>query len=57
MKSSAEVVVKGKSHEVKRKTKEVLGKVINDPTLEGRDENIVGRIQPKIFQADTGVKK
>jgi len=57
MKSSTDIAVKGRSHEVKRKTKEELGKVINDPTLEGKDENTVGRIQPKIYQADTSVKK
>jgi hypothetical protein len=57
MKSIADVVVKSKSHELKRKTKEELGKFVNDPTLEGKDENKVGRIQRKTFQADTGVKK
>ena len=57
MKSGAEVAVKRKSHEVQRKTKEELGKVINDPTLEGRDENKVGRIQRKTLPVDTDLKK
>ena len=57
MKSGAEVAVKRKSHEVQRKTKEELGKVINDPTLEGKDENKVGRFQRKSRQADNGIKK
>jgi uncharacterized protein YjbJ (UPF0337 family) len=33
--------------EVKGKPKEELGKVMNDPTLEGKDENKVGRVQRK----------
>jgi hypothetical protein len=57
MKSGAEVAVKRKSHEVQRKTKEELGKVINDPTLEGRDENKVGRIQRKTLPVGTDLKK
>jgi uncharacterized protein YjbJ (UPF0337 family) len=57
MKSSAEVAGKGKFHEVKGKTKEKLGKVMNDPTLDGKDENKVGRIQSKTLQPDTGIKK
>ena len=57
MKSSPEVAFKAKVHESKGRAKEKLGKVMNDPTLEGRDENKVGRIQRKAFQADTGLKK
>jgi hypothetical protein len=33
--------------DVKGKPKEALGKVMNDPTLEGKDENKVGRVQRK----------
>jgi hypothetical protein len=33
---------------VKRKTKERLEKRLKDPTLEGKDENKVGRVQEKI---------
>ena len=38
--------VKGKFAAVKGKTKKELGKM-NDPTLEGKDENKVGRVQRK----------
>ena len=38
--------------EVKGKTKERLGKLMNDPTLEGKDENKVGRVQEKIGPVD-----
>lgn len=57
MKSSAENKVKGKFCKVKGKTKEDLGRLMNDPTLEGIDENKVGRIQRKTRQADNGLKK
>jgi len=58
MKSTPEVTFKAKVHESKSRAKEKSGKVmINDPTLEGRDENKVGRIQRKAFQADPGLKK
>jgi uncharacterized protein YjbJ (UPF0337 family) len=57
MKSSAEVAVKGKFHEVKGKTKDEVGKLMDDPTLEGKDENKVGRVQRKTHEADKGIKK
>jgi|SRR5580658_444530 hypothetical protein len=57
MKSSAKVAVKGKFHEVKGKNRGQLGKLMNDPTLEGKDENTVRRVQRKIRQTDNGVKK
>jgi hypothetical protein len=47
MKSSPEVASKAKVHASKGIEKEKLGKVMNDPTLEGKDENKVGRIQRK----------
>jgi uncharacterized protein YjbJ (UPF0337 family) len=47
MKPSAKSPVNGKIHEVKVKPREELGKLVNDPTLEGKDENKVGRIQRK----------
>jgi hypothetical protein len=50
MKSSAKVPVK------KSKTKEKPGKVMNDPTLDCKDENKVGRVQRKTPQTD-GIKK
>ena len=57
MKSSAEVAAKGKFHEVKGKTKDEVGKLMDDPTLEGKDENKVGRVQRKTHEADKGIKK
>jgi len=53
MKSSVKVPVKSKFHEIKGKTKEELGKVMNDPTLEGKDENKVGRVQRKTGRRTT----
>ena len=47
MKSITEDEVKGKFNELKGKTKVELGKLMNDPTLEGKDENKVGRVQRK----------
>jgi hypothetical protein len=55
MKSTATVGVKSKFR--KGKTKEELGKLVNDPTLEGKDENKVGRFQGKTRQADNGIKR
>jgi hypothetical protein len=57
MKSSAKVAAKSRSREVKRKTREEMGKSMSDPTLEGKDENKVGRIQRKTSQADNGITK
>lgn len=45
MKSSAKVPVKSK-------TKEIPGKLMDDPTLDGKDENKVGRVQRKTRPAD-----
>jgi uncharacterized protein YjbJ (UPF0337 family) len=56
MKSGAKVAAKGKFHEVKGKNKEELGKVMDDPTLDGKDENKVGRVQRKTPPADS-IKK
>jgi hypothetical protein len=30
---------------------------MNDPTLEGKDENTIGRFERKTRQADNGLKK
>jgi uncharacterized protein YjbJ (UPF0337 family) len=56
MKSSTADEVKGKFQEVKGKTKKELGKV-NDPTLDGKDENKVGRVQRKTGQAVNVLEK
>jgi hypothetical protein len=48
-----EIIMKAKTSEkVKRKTKEQLRKPMKDPTLEGKDENKVGRVQEKIGSVD-----
>jgi hypothetical protein len=56
MKTSSEIPANGKIHEVKVKPNEESGELMNDPTLEGKDENKVGRIQEKTRQADKGIK-
>ena len=56
MKASTKNEVKGKFYEVKGKTKERWGKLMNDPTLEGKDENTVGRIQERIVQGEKASK-
>jgi hypothetical protein len=48
MKASTNGEAKGKSQ---GKTRAELGKLVNDPTLEGKDENKVGRVQPKLEHA------
>jgi len=57
MKSTAEVGVRGKFNEPNNKTKEDVGKLMDDPTLEGKDENKVGRIQRKTRPAGQRHKK
>ena len=57
MKASTNGEVNGKVHEVKGETKEKLRKLTNDPTLEGKDENKVGRVQRKIGRAEKAIEK
>lgn len=57
MKASTNNGAKGKFHEVKRETNERLRKLMNDPTLEGKDENKVGRVQRKIDGAEKAAGK
>jgi hypothetical protein len=57
MKASTNNGAKGKFHEVKRETNERLRKLMNDPTLEGKDENKVGRVQRKIGGAEKVAEK
>ena len=48
-----ESIVQSKTrNKPKRKTKERLGKPMKDPTLEGKDQNKVGRVQEKIGSLD-----
>ena len=42
----------GTKDEVKGKTKNRLGKLMKDPTLEGKDESTIGRVQEKIGSVD-----
>jgi uncharacterized protein YjbJ (UPF0337 family) len=48
MKASTNDEAKDQFHEVKGETNEKSRKLTNDPTLEGKDENKVGRVQRKI---------
>jgi len=57
MKSTAAVAGNGKSQVVKVKTKEPPARTMNDPTLEGKDENKVGRFQRKTHQAESVIKR
>ena len=54
MKPSTENEIGGKVHEVKGKIKEKVGKLTNDPDLEGEGlgEKIGGKIQKKIAQVE-----
>lgn len=59
MKPSTENEVVGAVHEVKGKIKETVGRVTNDPNLEGEGigEKIGGKIQKKIGQVQKVVEK
>lgn len=57
MKSSIGVAVKGRFSKSKGQNQGRVGKVMNDPTLEGKDENKVGRIQRKSLRDANGTKK
>jgi uncharacterized protein YjbJ (UPF0337 family) len=50
MKSSIRDKTEGKFHEVKGKTKEMAGKITDNPTLEakGKAEKIAGKVQEKV---------
>ena len=57
MKTSIHDKVTGKFHKEKGETHEKLRKPTNDPTLEGKDENKVGRIERKIGRNDEALEK
>lgn len=59
MKPSTRNEIAGKVHEVKGKIKEKVGRLTNDPDLEGEGigEEIAGKIQKKIGQVQTIVEK
>jgi uncharacterized protein YjbJ (UPF0337 family) len=59
MKPSTENEVVGTVHEVKGKIKETVGRVTNDPNLEGEGigEEIGGEVQKKIGQVQKVIEK
>lgn len=59
MKPSTENEIEGKLHEVKGKIKEKVGRLTNDPDLEGAGtgEKIGGIIQKKVGQVQKVVEK
>ena len=57
MKSSVGVAAKGKFSKIGGQDQGRGGKVMNDPTLEGKDENKVGRVERKILRNANGIKK
>ena len=59
MKSSTHDEIAGSVHEVKGKIKETVGRVTNDPNLEGEGigEQIGGKVQKKIGQVQKVIEK
>jgi hypothetical protein len=57
MKASTNDVIKRNIRAVKGETNQKLRKLMNDPTLEGKDENKVGRIERKIDHAPKPLEK
>jgi uncharacterized protein YjbJ (UPF0337 family) len=59
MKSSTEDEIAGKVHEVKGTIKEKVGKLTNDPDLEGEGigEKITGKVRKKIGQVEKALGK
>jgi uncharacterized protein YjbJ (UPF0337 family) len=59
MKPSTENEIAGKVHEVKGKIKEKIGRLTNDPDLEGAGigEKIGGKVRKKISQLEKAVEK
>jgi uncharacterized protein YjbJ (UPF0337 family) len=54
MKPSTQDEIAGDVHEVKGKIKEQVGRVTNNPNLEGEGigENVAGKVQKKIGQVE-----
>jgi uncharacterized protein YjbJ (UPF0337 family) len=59
MKPSTHDEAAGKVHEVKGKIKETVGRITNNPNLEGEGigENIAGKVQKKIGQVEKVIEK
>ena len=59
MKPSTENEIAGKVHEVKGKIKQKMGRLTNDPDLEGEGigEKIAGKVQKKVGQLEKVFEK
>jgi uncharacterized protein YjbJ (UPF0337 family) len=59
MKPSTQDEIAGNVHEVKGKIKEQVGRVTNNPNLEGEGigENLAGKVQKKIGQVEKVIEK
>jgi uncharacterized protein YjbJ (UPF0337 family) len=59
MKPSTQDEIAGNVHEVKGKIKEEVGRVTNNPTLEGEGvgENLAGKVQKKVGQVEKIIEK
>jgi uncharacterized protein YjbJ (UPF0337 family) len=59
MKPSTQDKIAGDVHEVKGKIKEQVGRVTNNPSLEGEGigENLAGKVQKKIGQVEEVIEK
>jgi hypothetical protein len=57
LKASTNDNVKGKFRGSRGETNDKLRKLTNDPTLEGKDENKVGRIERKIVRTGKTIEK
>jgi uncharacterized protein YjbJ (UPF0337 family) len=59
MKPSTQDEIAGDVHEVKGKIKEQVGRVTNNPSLEGEGigENLAGKVQKKIGQVEEVIEK
>jgi uncharacterized protein YjbJ (UPF0337 family) len=59
MKPSTQDEIEGDVHEVKGKIKEQVGRVTNNPHLEGEGigENLAGKVQKKIGQVERVIEK
>ena len=59
MKASTENEIAGTVNEGKRKLKEKVGQITNDPDLEveGLGEKIAGKVQKKIGQVEKAIEK
>jgi uncharacterized protein YjbJ (UPF0337 family) len=59
MKPSTQDEIAGNIHEVKGKIKEQVGRVTNNPSLEGEGigENLSGKVQKKVGQVEKVIEK